>query len=175
MVTTMPTGLYVQVLPDGKPKLELRHGAGVTVTVTPERRFRSSGLLQSITYEQRPDITIELRREGEVELLLFDPKYKLLSDRSGPPTDGRPIKEDLDKMHAYRDAIRDRERRRVVSFAATLYPGPTIAYGDDLAAVRAWPGDERSLRSFVREHVGRRLSDWLARAALQQSLSGEPL
>jgi PD-(D/E)XK nuclease superfamily len=41
-------------------------------------------------------------------------------------------KVDIDKMHAYRDAIRDQSGTRVVRYAATLYPGPELHYAEGL-------------------------------------------
>jgi hypothetical protein len=82
-------------------------------------------------------------------VLVFDPKYKLDGEMptSEPrtPSDfdvgGRPKKTDIDKMHAYRDAIRDRYGRPVVEYAAILYPGRTVSYSNGLEALRAYPGD----------------------------------
>ena len=81
---------------------------------------------------------------------MFDPKYKLDSEGGAEPGDGSPKKADVDKMHAYRDAVRDRTGRRVVTYAATLYPGHTVTYGTDVAALRMYPGEESKLhRSLV--------------------------
>jgi hypothetical protein len=162
LVVPMSTGLYVQVLPDGKPALVLEHPCGLVVTVTPELEFGRTSALHSITYPQRPDITIELRHGEDVELWLFDPKYKLWADADAAAGDGRPTKEDLDKMHAYRDAIRTCHGRHVVKFAAIIYPGPTTTYGADLAAVQGWPGNAGELRDFVAGSVGRRLAVLIA-------------
>lgn len=69
-------------------------------------------------------------------VLLFDPKYKLVADDEGS---GTPVKGDVDKMHAYRDAIRGRDNAHVVRFAATIYPGQSVWYGHDAAALGAQP------------------------------------
>jgi predicted component of viral defense system (DUF524 family) len=87
--------------------------------------------------------------------LLLDPKYKLDSEADADPGDGMPKKEDVDKMHAYRDAIRDVSGAHVVQHAATLYPGTSKTYGDGLSAIRAYPGDEHDMRHRVRDLVGR--------------------
>jgi len=47
---------------------------------------------------------------------------------------------DIDKMLAYRDAIRDKEYRRIVQHAAILYSGPRIPYAEGIEALRAYPG-----------------------------------
>jgi hypothetical protein len=51
----------------------------------------------------------------------------------------KPKKVDIDKMHAYRDAIVNTEDKRVVTSAAVLYPGPTIRYGEGIEALQALP------------------------------------
>ena len=64
----------------------------------------------------------------------------------GLPGDGRPKKVDIDKMHAYRDAIRGTDGERVVKFAGILYPGRDIEYGGRVKALRDYPG-EATLRA----------------------------
>jgi hypothetical protein len=67
---------------------------------------------------------------------LFDPKYKLVADDLG---ETKPVKADVDKMHAYRDAIRGADGRPVVRLAALLYLGQTVRWGEELAALHAHP------------------------------------
>jgi len=54
---------------------------------------------------------------------------------------------DIDKMHAYRNSIRNEEGERVVRYAAVLYPGPKMRYGEGLEAVRAYPGSEEDVEN----------------------------
>lgn len=145
-------GLYVQVLPDGAPAIVLRDPAGITVRLIPERTYGRSGALHSISYPQRPDVAMEITNvDGRTHIYLFDPKYKLASDATlgtdggGLLATGKPQKVDIDKMHAYRDAIRDAEDRRAVRYAAILYPGPRIHYADGIEALHAYPGMEQEL------------------------------
>jgi phage gp37-like protein len=56
-------------------------------------------------------------------------------------------------MHAYRDAIRDLSGNHVVRHAATLYPGKSVSYGNDVSAIHSYPGEESDLRGHVRELV----------------------
>ena len=85
--------------------------------------------------------------------MVFDPKYKLDSEElEGEVTDGRPKKIDIDKMHAYRDAIRDTGDQRAVTYAAILYPGTSSErFGPGLEAIAARPGEllEHDLRSVL--------------------------
>lgn len=137
-------GLYVRVLPDGRPAVVLaRDGDGTVVRLIPERSYGSQGLLRSVSYLQRPDVAVEVERPGEpVTVFLFDPKYKLDGGATAAePDEGRPTKADIDKMHAYRDAIRDAAERRAVKLAAVLYPGPAVRYAPGLEALPAVPGD----------------------------------
>jgi len=53
----------------------------------------------------------------------------------------KPKKVDIDKMHAYRDSIRDVWDNRIVSYAAILYPGKTVEFGSGLAAISTRPFD----------------------------------
>jgi predicted component of viral defense system (DUF524 family) len=148
------TGAFVQVLPDGVPALMLTHPLhGTEVRLIPERTYGSSGVLRSISYAQRPDVAVELRTPGEPpRLFLFDPKYKLDGELiEGESADGKPKKVDIDKMHAYRDAIRDADRRRVVASAVTLYPGPGVQYGPGIAALPARPDEAAELEQHLRE------------------------
>jgi predicted component of viral defense system (DUF524 family) len=176
--------LFVQVLPDGAPAVTLlRRSDQTRVQLRPELSYSSTSALRSITYSQRPDVSISLQRPGEPPVLyLLDPKYKLDSERiSGastaqeeaststeqvedPETEamfkpvGSPKKLDIDKMHAYRDAIRDGEDRRVVSYAAILYPGPTVTpLPPDVEALSAIPGSTE-----LRESLHERMLQWLA-------------
>ena len=95
--------------------------------------------------------------DGTPRLYLFDPKYKLDSEEIDGVVDGKPKKVDIDKMHAYRDAIRGDDGSAVVRFAATLYPGSTLSFSDGLAALQAYPGREIELK----QQVDRWLREWL--------------
>ncbi|MFL5665592.1 MAG: nuclease domain-containing protein [Ktedonobacteraceae bacterium] len=83
---------------------------------------------------------------------MFDPKYKLEGGQAGMDDgNGLPKKEDIDKMHAYRDAIRDEAQRRVVQSAAILYPGSSQRYADGIEALQAYPGLELALEERLRD------------------------
>ena len=94
---------------------------------------------------------------------MLDPKYKLDSEdlASGQETDapsGEPKKVDIDKMHAYRDAIRNPSGCGGVTLAAILYPGQDRAYGAHLHAISARPRYAQSLTARLRhlflDHLG---------------------
>jgi len=154
-------GIYLKVLAGGQPAIDMRT-PDTTVTLTPQCSYGTAtdNRLRSISYTQIPDVTIEIRRRGEQPVLvLFDPKYKLQSEESGEPGDGRPKKIDIDTMHAYRDAIRTVDDKRVVSYAAILYPGPEVRYGDGIEALPARPLEPNTLGARLREVLTRELSD----------------
>ena len=105
---------------------------------------------------------------GSSRGLVFDPKYRLEGEVSeGLAPDGKPRKVDIDKMHAYRDAIRDEQGKRVVEYAAILYPGPVVYHDDGLEALQAVPGMEQELE--------RRLGEVLiqALAGYEPEVAGE--
>jgi hypothetical protein len=128
---------------------------GATAQLWPERTYSASsqGALHSVSYAQRPDIAIEVASpSGEQAVYLFDPKYKLDAERShrgDEGSTGTPKKPDIDKMHAYRDAIRGRTGERVVRYAAILYPGATETFSPGLEAITARPGQTDLLRGRV--------------------------
>lgn len=156
------TGAFVQVLPGGVPALSLTHPQhGTEVRLIPERAYGSSGLLRSISFRQKPDVTVEVRAPGKPpRLFLFDPKYKLDGELvEGESADGKPKKVDIDKMHAYRDAIREPDQRRVVASAVTLYPGPGEQYGPGIAALPARPDELEELEHQLREVLQRAVID----------------
>lgn len=156
-------GFYVRVLPDGKPAVVLTHPAHATVVkLVPERTYSKAGsFLRSISFNQRPDVAVEVYPPEEpCRVYLFDPKYKLEGESLGDEDAfGRPKKVDIDKMHTYRDAIRDGENRRPVRYAATLYPGKeTCHYEEGLEALSAYPGAEtpieQRIENLLREALG---------------------
>ena len=144
LVTPGLMGPLVDVLPDGRAAVVLRRADGCTVTLTPQRDFAPPPFadLGSVSFRQIPDVTVEVRTPLRRELLILDPKYKLFGDANGDGGAAGPKKEDIDKMHAYRDAIRDANGDAVVRMAAILYPGPERWFGDGVAALTAMPGTD---------------------------------
>jgi predicted component of viral defense system (DUF524 family) len=143
-------GFYVRILPGGGAALVLRHPVHRTIVkFIPERTYgRRDSALHSISYPQRPDVAVEVHPPHQPpRIYLFDPKYKLEGEfLEADGGDGKPKKVDIDKMHAYRDAIRDEEGRRSVRYAAVLYPGTEdVRYATGLEALRAYPGTEKAL------------------------------
>lgn len=168
LIRRLPIGLCVDVLPAGRPLAELAHEDGVRVRLHSQRSYLRSrdAALHSISFPQRPDVALEVcDAEGGQRVFILDPKYKLdgeergqlsdLSDLSGPS--GRPKKVDIDKMHAYRDAIRGPNGQRTVAYAAILYPGPDVAYATGLEALRAIPSDAAPLRAALVQ----RIEEWI--------------
>jgi len=151
VVVREPSGVFIRVPIGNRPALELRRESDDTVVrLIPQRHYESDSIpYRSASFRQKPDIAVEVERPGERgSICIFDPKYKLRGEDVGE--DGKPKKEDVDTMHAYRDAIRDGEGRRVVRHAAILYPGPSKAFGDGLGAISAVPGATTSLREELR-------------------------
>lgn len=150
------TGMNVRVLPDGKPAVILIHPQHKTrVKLIPERTYGKYGELRSDTgFQHKPDIALEITLfDGSQQVYLFDPKYKLTNEENETPDrDRKPKKEDIDKMHAYRDAIVDKKGNRVVCYAAILYPGSFMSDSRaEVQALPAYPGKETELK----QHLGR--------------------
>ena len=146
-------GLFIEMVKSGRVALELSGPNNERLTVTPQRSFAKIGPFRSESFEQIPDVVVELARSNtESEMVFFDPKYKLDGDDSDDPT-GRPVKSDIDKMHAYRDAVRGPVGNRVVSLAAIMYPGPSAQFGDGVAAIRSMPGELEFLYEELRDRV----------------------
>ena len=138
------SGLVFSVFPQGRAALILRHPTtGSRISLYPEQSFGRSSTkgFYSLSYQKRPDICIVCEEvEAPPQLLLFDPKYKLISEEKGTMNDSRPLREDIDKMHTYRDAIRHEEIERPVSFAGIIYPGKTEHFGNGIGAIGCIPG-----------------------------------
>lgn len=153
--------MFVQVVPPGQTAIRLVHpDHGTVVTLSPERSYGTSGPIRSISFLQVPDISIAVSQPGmPLRLLLLDPKYKLESDvGSSPEINGRPKKVDIDKMHAYRDAIRDIGGRHVVAAACTIYPGPSVHYASGIDALAGIPSQGRMLENAVKAQLEALLS-----------------
>ncbi|MFW6359378.1 MAG: nuclease domain-containing protein, partial [Chroococcales cyanobacterium] len=155
-------GHFVRVLPNGKPALILIHPQSkTTVELTPEKTYGKQGDIRSISYGKRPDISVKVQfANGTQKLYLFDPKYKLDSEQNSSTTaQPKPKSVDIDKMHAYRDAIRDEKGNSVVEYAAILYPGNDYDYHDGLEALRAYPGKDEELKQHLRRIFTQALSN----------------
>lgn len=148
LVRRLPYAALVQLVQGQDAVLEMSGSDGTRVSVHFQRNFSASGAdLASLSFDQRPDLVVETNRpDGTVELLILDPKYKV-DEQSGSL---RPKKEDIDKMHTYRDAIIHRCHGRVVGSAATLYPGPSRDFSGGVAALRADPLDPEALKADLR-------------------------
>jgi hypothetical protein len=130
---------------------------GVTVRLREQPTYGTRDLaLHSITFKQIPDISLEVTRPGwPTKVHVFDPKYKL---QPPPATDaeedseveafpGGPKKVDIDKMHAYRDAIRRPDGSRAVAYAAILYPGEERSFTAGLEAIQCRPARSGDLET----------------------------
>ncbi|HEY9637113.1 MAG TPA: DUF2357 domain-containing protein [Coleofasciculaceae cyanobacterium] len=147
--------IYVRVLPDGQPAVSLIHPQHKTrVQLIPERTYGKDGKkgeLHSASHKQRPDIAVEVKlADSSQQVYIFDPKYKLDSEtQENIGNQGKPKVADIGKMHTYRDAIRDSQGKRVVRYAAILYPGSYEFYTEGLEALPAYPGREAELQKHL--------------------------
>lgn len=148
------SGLFLRVLRSRRAALIARDPTSATTAkLVVQRTYGRTGKpVRSASYEQRPDVAIEIDTGQGPRILVFDPKYKLESEQlEGEVNDGRPKKVDIDKMHAYRDAIRDQNDGRPVEFAAIIYPGASSEQsGPGLQAIAARPGEGLTFESKIR-------------------------
>lgn len=129
-------GLKVCLLPKGKTEIVLIHPKNkIKVSLFYEKTYtKNSKQLKVTSYNKRPDVAIEIESpNNNPQVYIFDPKYKLNKNYDRPKT------EDIDKMHTYRDAIRDEEGKFAVKYAAILYPGSHQSYSQELEALPANP------------------------------------
>ncbi|MDA0181332.1 restriction endonuclease-like protein [Solirubrobacter phytolaccae] len=148
LVSRRANEAWVHVLGNGRACVTLvRATDGTRLEVVPQRTYsRTTTPLRSLSFSQRPDVSIEMTTAAGRSVWIFDPKYKLATSKRSMPK-----KEDIDTMHAYRDAIRDGDDERVVVSAAILYPGPSQEYGAGIAAIEARPLDGRALQTALGE------------------------
>lgn len=151
------SGIYIRILPNGQPSVVLIHPQYKTrIKLIPERSYGKDGELHSVSVKQRPDVAVEVKLpDGSLQVYLFDPKYKLESEtQENIGKEGKPKAADIQKMHAYHDAIQDRKGRQVVQYAAILYLGSFQSYSnEEIEALPAHPGSEAKLQ----EHLHRLL------------------
>ncbi len=157
------SGIYVRVLPNNQPAVVLIHPQHKTkVKLIPERTYGKNGELYSVSEPLRPDIAVEIElRNGSQQVYIFDPKYKLDSEKQeNIGNQGKPKAADIGKMHTYRDAIRvrGREEMQVVSYAAILYPGSYESYTEGLEALPTYPGREAELQEHLRRVLDKALT-----------------
>ena len=153
---------------------------GTKVRLRDQPRYSTGNRgLHSISFQQIPDVSIEITRpNGDVDVFLFDPKYKLepvavspIEDAEGEAGEalmGGPKKVDIDKMHAYRDAIRRSDGSCAVAYAAIMYPGEERLFVDGLEALQCRPNRADHLEASL--HA--RLSSWLTVKAYEPAVSG---
>ncbi|MYC12773.1 MAG: DUF2357 domain-containing protein [Gemmatimonadetes bacterium] len=133
----------------------------------------SSG--RALTHDLRPDMIIEINNSNacagmskssrERAIYAFDAKYRR-EDYNGTWI---PMREDIDKMHAYRDAIGqviDTDFQRILKSAVVLFPAQvdsayqthafytSLSYG--IGGLPLLPGDANTLsalKEYIKEHI----------------------
>lgn len=169
LLRTEVMGLYVRVLPAGETVLTFKHAAkNISISLIPQRQFIGGARgTSSVSSTQIPDTVISIVHNGVESIYIFDAKYKMYvdspndsdTDDGGSEYEYLPKKEDIDKMHCYRDAIRGTDNTHIVKYAAILYPGQNVSYDNNsLEALRAYPGDSRELEEHIRAILTRALT-----------------
>lgn len=128
-------GFGVRALDSNRPAITARSQDGVLrLELIPQASATLKGrTLRALSHQMIPDMAILLWRADQLDTVqVFDPKYK--RDGNGP------VMGDINAMHAYRDGIRATDGRRVVSFAAIIYPGTDRDYEGQVGAISGIPG-----------------------------------
>ena len=121
---------------------------------------------RALTHDLRPDIIIEIHTANrERAIYAFDAKYRR-EDYNGTWI---PMREDIDKMHAYRDAIgqvTDTDFQRILKSAVVLFPAQvdpayqthafytSLSYG--IGGLPLLPGDINTLsalKEYIKGHI----------------------
>lgn len=156
------SGIYVRILPNNQPAVALIHPQHKTrVKLIPERTYGKDGELHSASVRLRPDVAVEIKQpDGSQQVYLFDPKYKLDSEKEeNIDKEGKPKPADIQKMHTYHDAIQNSEGRQVVCYAAILYPGSFHSYSrEEIEALPAYPSAEAELQEHLRRILDKALN-----------------
>ena len=133
--------LLFRLMKGQESRVALRGPQGRAVALFYNRAYAARR--QSLSRTMQPDVTLE---DGSGRTWILDPKFKTYA-APGAESD------DIDQMHAYRDAIVDAQGRKPVQRAWCLYAGsaegparPLIAYGPPgrsaVGALCLRPGDD---------------------------------
>lgn len=128
----------LKLLPANRVILTLSHqDKKKTIQLIPERIYHDKSCM---SHRQTPDLALEITDSHQAipKVYLFETKYKLKR-----PQD-KPYKADIDKLHAYRDAILY-QGQKIVCHAVLLYLGQTYHYPSGLQAIQAHPDHETAL------------------------------
>ena len=114
---------------------------------------------RTLTHDLRPDVVVDSQHpRGEHKIHAFDAKYRREAAPSGT---WLPLAEDIDRMHAYRDAIGQLTPNaftRILQSAIVLYPAPldtryhthpfykSLSHG--VGALPLLPGDSQTQKAF---------------------------
>ena len=158
---TIREGRLTFTLAQGTPsRIRLRSPQGAWLSLLYNETYTQGE--RSLSHTMQPDIILE-ENEPEDHLWVLDAKFK---PYALPGEEG----DDINQMHAYRDAIVNHKGRRCVAYAWCLYTGltetlnrPQITYGTENAPVGALclrPGDTASFKNLCVL-----LASWLAKPA----------
>ncbi len=139
-------------LPTQKPQMHWQSPNGARLVLETERRYAPNrnalpqASLYSISRGQQPDLSLlyfesstHWKQQQAKRGLVFEIKFR-------QDAYGRPRKVDLDRLHAYRDAVYvHRPHHRLFVGGALLYPGRNERYTPGLEALNCLPKQELRL------------------------------
>ena len=146
--------LLVRVRDGSRATVKTETGKMVTISYQPSFSTNPKVGPYSVSLPKRPDVTVQI--EGSEKALVFDAKYRLDSESPEERVAGvgEPKSDDIDKMHVYRDALRNSFGQPFVPAAYVLYPGYKLVMHDKnrLGAIPLRPAiSSENLASVIRE------------------------
>src|SRR5207253_1444213 len=134
--------LLVRVRDGSRTILRTEDGRRIIISYQPSFAGASRTGPYSVSLPKRPDVTVQI--EGIETALVFDTKYRLESEIPEERVTGigEPKGDDIDKMHVYRDALRNSMGQPFVPAAYVIYPGTKLVMHDKnrLGAIPLRPG-----------------------------------
>lgn len=146
--------LMVRVRDGSRVIVQTESGRRISISYQPSFSANPKVGPYSVSLPKRPDVTVQI--EGMESALVFDAKYRLDSESPEERAAGvgEPKSDDIDKMHVYRDALRNSLGQPFVPAAYVLYPGNKLVMHDKnrLGAIPLRPAaSSEHLASIVRE------------------------
>ncbi|MBU6454573.1 MAG: DUF2357 domain-containing protein [Cyanobacteria bacterium REEB67] len=151
-------GLFVQVLANGQPAVELtRRATGTKVRIIPMKTIGTLEDKQSSTSDERQFLAIEVSGPGKQPgVLLFDTDYDLTGNNAEPSLEH--IKADVLKMLVSLNTTKPAEEAAMVLYAAILHAGPRITFSPMVEVLPARPSDGQALDDILGDVLRRCLT-----------------
>ena len=144
-------GLFVQVVADGQPAVELSsRSTGTRVKLIPMKTGSTSTSTPSPIEQQHPFLAIEIATPGrQPGVILIDTKYKVPFDGAPMEVTEEMMKEDILQMLLSLNSTRTANEVPAVIYAAMLYPGRRATFSPQVEALPAHPSHGSDLENII--------------------------